>query len=552
MTRTFLTLAVCLSMSTLVGREAAGGRGGGYSGGGMERGRGGGRGYEGGGMGRSPSFSQPHSQMNSSESGSRNSSQYNASSGNRNASSNNPNAGAAAAGAGYANRNDTSNRPNAAPAAAGAGYANRNDTSNHPNAAPAAAGAGYANRNQSGNYPNAGAAAAGAGYANRNQSGNYPNAGAAAAGAGYANRNNEYSNAGAAAAGAAYGSNYGSYYGGGNWNGNYGAGMGSYGGMGMASPSYGYGSMPYVNPYVSMMGSGVGGQSGGQGQPANNAPAGNSPGYDYNQPVNTAAAASPTPPPADPSTSPAAQAHQAFQAGDFANAVQLTQQALGQTPNNVDLHQFLALGLFALGNYEQAAAPLYAVLAAGPGWDWTTLIGNYADAGVYTTQLRGLEAFVRANPRSAKAQFVEAYQYICQGQGKAAIRPLRAVLAIQPNDGVSAQLLERLQPQGPASLARPVEPATLPGVWVAKAPPNATFTLTISDEASFTWAFAAPGKSPVTIAGNYTLADGVLTLAGKDTPGGPLVGKVASIDETHMSFKAVGAPSTDPGLQFAR
>ena len=56
----------------------------------------------------------------------------------------------------------------------------------------------------------------------------------------------------------------------------------------------------------------------------------------------------------------------------------------------------------------------------------------------------------------------------------------------------------------------------------------------------------------MTIGGTYTLADGVLTLSGKDAPGGPLAGQVASTDDKHMSFKAVGAPSSDPGLQFAR
>ena len=89
------------------------------------------------------------------------------------------------------------------------------------------------------------------------------------------------------------------------------------------------------------------------------------------------------------------------------------------------LHEFLALVLFAQGKYEQAAAPLYAVLSVGPGWDWTTLIGNYSDAGVYTEQLRGLEAFVKANPKSAQAQFVLAYHYISQGHGEAAIKPLK-------------------------------------------------------------------------------------------------------------------------------
>jgi hypothetical protein len=169
-------------------------------------------------------------------------------------------------------------------------------------------------------------------------------------------------------------------------------------------------------------------------------------------------------------------------------------------------------------------------------------------------QLRGLEAFVKANPRSAKAQFVQAYQYICQGQGGAAIKPLKNVIALQPGDRVSAQILSTLEPPSAASTvaAQPVDLGKLPGVWVAQAPPTATITLTISDDTNFIWAYTAPDKPAVTIRGTYALANGVLTLSGKDTPGGPLAGQVSSPDDNHMTFKGVGGPSSDPGLQFAR
>jgi Tetratricopeptide repeat len=606
MTRTLSNLAFCASITILtIPTDAfAGGRGGGYrggggggyggGGGGMERGGyggGGGRsegGGYGGGMSHSPSFSQPHSQSSSSAAGagysnrnqSGNSGAAAAGAGysNRNQPSNAgaaaagashsnrnqpSNAGAAAAGAGYSNRNQPSNAgaaaagagysnrnqpSNAGAAAAGAGYSNRNQPSN---AGAAAAGAGYANRNQP---SNAGAAAAGAGYANRNQSGNFSNAGAAAAGAGYANRNQSgnFSNAGAAAAGAGYANrnNYDQYHPGmaaGYWNGNYGAtGLAAYGGMGMASSSYGYGSTPYMNPYAG----GVG-----QAQPTNvptdNAATANAAPYDYSQPVNVAAAPPDVPQPADPGSSPAQQARDAFQLGDYANALRLTQQALGQLPNDVSLHEFLALVLFAQGNYEQAAAPLYAVLSAGPGWDWTTLIGNYSDSSLYTVQLRGLEDFVKANPQSAKAQFVLAYHYISDGHPDPAIRVLKNVISLQPNDKLSIELLSKLQPPSAATAAaQPVDPSILPGVWTAQAPPDATVTLTLTRDAGFTWVFAAPAKPPVTISGTYSLANGVLTLAGKDTPGGPLAGQVSSSDANHLSFKAVGGPSSDPGLQF--
>ncbi len=442
MTRILATLALGASFTLLtVPSVALAGRGGGM-GGNMQRGGGpgggggarGGGGFSGegrgagGGMNHSPAFSPPRSTMNGPSGGSRNprsddggaggrsfdSSNPNANrssadgrnpyasntdTGSRNFNSTNPNSSAAAAGASAAHRNQNP-YSNAGAAAAGAGVANRNQ-SPYSNAGAAAAGAGVANRNQS-PYSNAGAAAAGAGVANRNQS-PYSNAGAAAAGAGVANRNQSpYSNADAAAlgAGVANRNQYDSYHPGmsnGYWNGNYGAsavsGYGGVGAWGMGSPAYGYGYSSYTNPYSA--GSTT---VGGTGQPVNPAPAASAPSYDYSQPLNTA---TDPPPPAvaDQASSAIAQARAAFQSGDYDTALQLTQQALGQLPNDATLHEFLGLVFFARGNYEQAAAPIYSVLSIGPGWDWTTLISNYTDADIYTQQLRGLETYVQRQPQ---------------------------------------------------------------------------------------------------------------------------------------------------------
>ena len=62
-------------------------------------------------------------------------------------------------------------------------------------------------------------------------------------------------------------------------------------------------------------------------------------------------------------------------------------------PNDTVLHEFRGLVLFALGRYKEAAAADYAVLSAGPGWDWTTLSGLYPNVEVYTEQLRALEQY---------------------------------------------------------------------------------------------------------------------------------------------------------------
>ncbi len=576
MTRLFLKLACATSLTLLAvpsevsagrgGGGYGGGRGGGYGGyssrggggyGGESRGGGGYGGESRGGMGGTPSFSQGRQTSNesrptgSTESGSRSSSsnpfENSGGSGNRNQSPSN--AGAAAAGAGAANRNQEPNHSNAGAAAAGAGSANRNQSPSVSNAGAAAAGAGAANRNQSPSVSNAGAAAAGAGYANRNQQPNYSNAGAAAAGATYANNNQ-----------------YNQYHPGmvnGSWNGNNssawgasGSGLGATPGVaawGTGSPVYSYGYSGYNNPYS---GSAGGSQPVAQPQPGNVPQQAAAPVTNYSQPISTTAA-SPEPPVIDQATSAFDQAREAFKAGDYANALQLVQPALMQMPNDTAMHQFLALVLFAQGKYDQAAAPLYAVLSVGPGWDWTTLSGMYPDVNTYTVQLRKLESYVRANPGSAPARFVLAYQYLCDGHDENALAQLKDVVKLQPGDTLSAQLVARYRPAGstvasPSGATQATSPAVdgkLSGRWTAK---DSNITLAIQDDGRFAWTTSGPGKPPATIAGTSTFGDGVLSLSDQRGQNGALAGKVVWQDSDRFNFRLTGAPTTDPGLNFVR
>src|SRR5262249_30648096 len=144
-----------------------------------------------------------------------------------------------------------------------------------------------------------------------------------------------------------------------------------------------------------------------------------------------------------------------FQRGDSNQALALTNDALTKLPNDTALHEFRALCLFALGRYDEAAATLYGVLAVGPGWDWSTMIGLYPDVGTYTAQLRALEDYRDANPRSAAARFVLAYHYLTEGYTDAAVSVLKQVVALMPSDTLSAKLLRQLdQPKDqPATAA---------------------------------------------------------------------------------------------------
>jgi tetratricopeptide (TPR) repeat protein len=418
---------------------------------------------------------------------------------------------------------------------------------------PSGAG-GY--RNPYSGTSNAGAAAAGADYANHNnQNLNHPAAAGAAAGAGYANRNqyDQYH------PGMGYG-NYGNYgYAGGlgGWGGYGGWGYGSgVGAWGMRSPMYGWGYSNYNNAYY-----GPGSVGGGGNQPPTSA---GPPPYDYSQPINTTAA-SPAAPLAAQATAGFDQARDAFKQGNYAFAVQLGQQALGQMPNDPSIHQLIALGLFAQGQYDQAAAPLYAVLTIGPGWNWTTLISSYAEADTYTQQIRALEAYLKANPQSAAAHFVLGYHYLTQGHNDAAAKQFERAAALQPADKLSAQLAAQLQPppNQPPSAGEGAPPTAtasassapqgkLAGSWAATPAKDARIALSIMDNGDFTWAATSTGQPAKTITGKSTFDNGVLTLAGQDKQLGALVGQVAWQDDNHMTFRVMGAPQDDPGLKFER
>jgi tetratricopeptide (TPR) repeat protein len=138
-------------------------------------------------------------------------------------------------------------------------------------------------------------------------------------------------------------------------------------------------------------------------------------------------------------------ARQAFRKGDYAEAQAECERAIGLLPGDANLHEFRALCQFARGQYQDAAATLYEVLAAGPGWHWDTLSSFYPGAQTYTRQLRALERYVRGNPKDAAGRLVLAYHYLALDERAAAAGQLREVVKLQPRDEVSPGILEALE-----------------------------------------------------------------------------------------------------------
>jgi tetratricopeptide (TPR) repeat protein len=387
------------------------------------------------------------------------------------------------------------------------------------------------------------------------------------------NRAGSYAGAGANvgnhpyAAGAAYGANHGNWYHG-AWNGNYGAygwghyggygwggwglgmaggmalgGMAGMGGWGYGSSLYNMGYSSYSNPYSATA---PVDQTGGATTPAQGS------SYDYSQPIDTT-----SPPPAqatgDDTMATFDESRTIFKAGGYDQALASCDKALQKMPNDTSLHEFRALILFALKRYDEAAGALYAVLSAGPGWDWTTLIGLYPDVDVYTAQLRALEAYCSEHPNSSSARFVLAYHYLAQGHHKTAVAQLEKVVKLQPSDTLSAKLIRIFsETDGGAPAPAPATDAKsydIAGTWAASPASDTQITLSIQKDGPFNWKVVKKGKAR-TLEGKSSYGNGLLTLDVSERP--PLVGKVTWSDASHFTFQVAGGGELDPGLRFAR
>ena len=353
--------------------------------------------------------------------------------------------------------------------------------------------------------------------------------------------------------------------------------VGGIGAWGIGSAVYNWGYRPYVNPYAvarPWSSSSPWSSSNPSSQPpwSSSSPCPSSsprswppPPVDYSQPLSTSAPP-PDPTVADPAMQTFDAARAAFKAGNYAEALQKTDEALKTLPNDAAINEFRALCLFALKQYDQAAGTLYAVLSAGPGWDWTTLSGLYPSVDVYTAQVRALEDYRTEHPQSASARFVLAYHYLTQGHTEAAVEELKEVVKLQPADQLSAQLVTQLSGDKAAggSPALPAAPSPAPApagrsrrhraeprrdTWKASPAQGTTIELTLGGDSKFNWNVVSQGKSQP-IEGTYTYENGVLTLTQSEN--NAMVGKVAWKDDGHFKFQAMGGGPNDPGLSFTR
>jgi tetratricopeptide (TPR) repeat protein len=317
---------------------------------------------------------------------------------------------------------------------------------------------------------------------------------------------------------------------------------------------YGWGYYDYSNPYYTD---------------------GGSYGYNYSEPLVVYAeapatavatdAASPASSaqlqPTDEGLAAFEEARTLFRNGDYTGALAKLDVTLKTMPNDTVVHEFRALVLFALKKYPEAAAAIYAVLSAGPGWDWTTMMSLYPGVDPYTKQLRDLEEFVKANPRSADGHFLIAYHYQTMGHPDSAARQFQEALALLPNDKLLKQLVAMTKPETSKETAAPTPPPAaqpagkvlkaeqLAGKWKATSK-GKTFELDMAADGSFTWTYQS-GKRTQSVKGVYAVDQNNLALETNDG-GGTMLAEVDLTSPSQLKFKMIGDDPKEPGLEFKK
>ncbi len=256
---------------------------------------------------------------------------------------------------------------------------------------------------------------------------------------------------------------------------------------------------------------------------------------------------------------------EAFKQGDYLRALDFANKAVAEAPGDGALHEYRALVLFSLGRFSEAAGVLNPVLAGGPGWDWTTMIGLYRSQDTYMKQLEALQNYSDSKPQAADACFLLGYHYMVCGHLEEATAEFEKAARLQPADTVSAQLRdltkassnkgdEETDESAEDEAETPPPPAPVPlekltGTWVSDKGAQGTVTLAFKDDGKFIWNFTKDQTSNE-FGGDFSMNDsGLLVL---DSEESQMVASLAQPQDNQLKFTLSGGPPGDPGMIFTR
>jgi len=153
------------------------------------------------------------------------------------------------------------------------------------------------------------------------------------------------------------------------------------------------------------------------------------------------------------------------------------------------------------GRYKEAAATDYAVLSAGPGWDWTTLSASIR-TWTSTRSNSRLGAVRKSEPGGVGCEIPAGRSLPDLRNTDAAAAQLKEVVRLNPKDSYppncSIAFPHRIPPSrrrpatgGADEAGRCVEPR---GNWTATRADSATIKLALAGDGKFTWAVDQNGK----------------------------------------------------------
>jgi tetratricopeptide (TPR) repeat protein len=151
----------------------------------------------------------------------------------------------------------------------------------------------------------------------------------------------------------------------------------------------------------------------------------------------------------------AADGEREFKAGNYQTAVRNWRHALVDEPNNGAYLLLLSQGLFATGDFEEAAGVTQHAARSVSPEHWNVVVKNYKELygsiQDYTNQLRALEKARSEKPDSPALRFLLGWHYGFLGYPQDAITQLDKLLELVPEDEIGKTLREQFAAQLPKS-----------------------------------------------------------------------------------------------------
>ena len=138
------------------------------------------------------------------------------------------------------------------------------------------------------------------------------------------------------------------------------------------------------------------------------------------------------------------RAEQAFRAAQYGEAVRESNHAVIEDGQNGLVHLFAAQTLFAVNDYDAAAAAIHRGLTLADRKDWGFIVDNYKKFYTnddYVAQMNRLIEAIEKYPEVPSLRFVRGYHYVFLGHKDAALKELAKAVELDNLNPMANELL---------------------------------------------------------------------------------------------------------------